>query len=164
MRFTVPSRFKKIVQSTRYKSSPYTARTVLRSRNFRKPVFKSINKRINQECKVISKRSLISPFRLKSMKSLKSFKMRLLVKFFKRKAPYLSRCLKAAANGESNVVTTAASILLKARNNDLCSLQAVISIIMYAGHCSKQVCQYTVYFYNMHVLIVILGVVLPYYL
>lgn len=51
--FQVAPRFKKIVESTRYKSSPYTACTALKVPSVGKAMVKVMTKKIQQECKFL---------------------------------------------------------------------------------------------------------------
>ena len=62
----------------------------------------------------------------------------------KLQAPILFSFLKAALAKRGRkmpqyAVCICASVLLKNRNKNLTLIQAIISIVMYAGHCSKQV-------------------------
>lgn len=66
------------------------------------------------------------------MKELKS-RAPTLLSFFKISLAKRGRKVPNYAVGMS------ASVLLKNRNKNLSLVQAVVSVVMYAGHCSKQV-------------------------
>ncbi len=75
--FRVASRFKRLVQSTRYKRSPYVARTALRTPVLRRPVVSDIRKVVARECvRLCQKKRGGSLFRLRSISGLKAYSMK----------------------------------------------------------------------------------------
>ena len=141
LRFQVPSKFKRLVQSTRYKKSPYTAQTAVRTPALHHRLVKLIAKKVRKECAVISSRKHNSYLRL-SVAKLKSFSWESVESELKQHAPTLLSVLKAttqSSKGNSKIAGMAAAVLLKGRNKHLCLPQGVISTIMYAGHSSKMV-------------------------
>lgn len=155
LHFRVASRFKRLVQATRYKKSPYVARTALRGKTIRKPIISNILKLISKECiRLCRKKGENTIFRLSSMSALKKLKVTDFTKELRRRAPILYTVVKRACTRsrakikKSNVATIAAALLLKGRNKTMCSPQAIISILLYAGHCSKMVSYRT--FFALH--------------
>lgn len=90
-RFRVASRFKKMVQSVRYKSSPYTARTFAKAPTLRRALVKVLCKHITRECAALSSmkigKSGKSALQLKSPEQLKTFQWALVEN--EKKAPVL---------------------------------------------------------------------------
>lgn len=74
-----------------------------------------------------------------------SFSWKPVVAELKKRAPVLYMTLKAALTRPKKRVDVSAlgitaAVLLKCRNKFLSQAQAVVSVLLYAGHCSKQVC------------------------
>ena len=142
----MPKKYKKVVQSIRYKHSPYTARTVLKTTPLRKAVVSQLASTIKRECSQLCSRNHgDSVLRFLSVLELRDFKWKMLIRELKKKAPTLLRVLRAAAESKrflpsESIVGMAASMLLYGRNSQLCIPQAVNSIVLYTGHCSKLVC------------------------
>ena len=135
-------KYKKVVQSIRYKHSPYTARTVLKTTPLRKAVVSQLASTIKRECSQLCSRHGDSVLRFLSVLELRDFKWKMLIRELKKKAPCV---LRAAAESKrflpsESIVGMAASMLLYGRNSQLCIPQAVNSIVLYIGHCSKMVC------------------------
>lgn len=144
LHFKVASKFKSIVQAIRYKRSPYVARTALRRNTIRKPVINNVINLMAKECIRLSRKQSI--FRIGTVEKIKALKMSDVTRELRKKAPILYTIVKRACTrrramkkSNLNVATMAAALLLKERNKTLCSPQAIISIILYAGHCSKMV-------------------------
>lgn len=134
------------MQSTRYKKSPYTAKAALKTSSIRKPVITSIRKVVARECAKLCKRSKNSSLRGSSCGKLKSFNCKDVSKQLKKDAPVLYSVMKSACKRprlkgrtKRNVLTMAASLLLKGRNKTMCTMQSVVSVLLYAGHASKKV-------------------------
>ena len=143
VRFQVPSKFKKVVQSTRYKKSPYTARTAIRTPALHRRLVRLVAKKISRECKQISSKKHSTLLRLSPSK-VKSFNWKVLQRELNRHTPTLLTVLQAASTGQLSkpnprIVGMAAAALLKGRNKHLSLPQGVVSTVLYAGHCSKMV-------------------------
>lgn len=149
--FRVARRFRPMVESIRYKNSPYTARTAFRAPTIRKALLRQMSKRIRQECKSLcSKKSQKSILRRGSVDDVKNFKWKRLCRELRQRAPTLYHALKAACDrpgkrratciSSKRVLPMAAAVLLRGRNQFLCMPQTIISTILYTGHCSKMVC------------------------
>ncbi len=141
------------MQSTWYKRSPYTIRTLSRAPSLQKALMKHLQQQIQKECKQICSRKYgdsvlrLPPAKLKDFlhsSKLKGFQWREISHELKKKAPTLYGILRAACTKDGEepnllLLGMAASVLLKARNKFLCLPQAVVSVLLYAGHCSKMV-------------------------
>ena len=150
--FKVASRFKKMVESTRYKHSPYTARAAVKVPTIRKAVLKHVSKKIHQECKSLCSKSHEKSILRSSSRSaadIKNFQWHKVTYELRNRAPTLYHVLCAACycmrsskdkrKQGKRVLPLAAAILLKGRNQFLCRAHKVLSTILYAGHCSKMV-------------------------
>ena len=155
-KFNVKSKYKRLVMSTRYNKSPYTSQVVLRStplrRNTINNVSRILKKEAHQLCTIKHGASII---RNTSPTDLTSFSWKQIIHELKLSAPTLYKFLKAVVirKGKGVALSTvknkkhrsnssvgmAASLLLKCRNKFMTLAQSVISILLYAGHCSKQV-------------------------
>ena len=130
------------MQCTRYKRNPYVARTALRTKSIKKPVINSIRKLVSHECvRLCKKKNII--FRMNAIgRPLVKFKI--LIKELRRQAPLLFSIAKSASTGTKskkkpnlNAAAMAAAVLLKERNKTMCSPQSIVSVLLYAGHCSN---------------------------
>ena len=147
--FRVNSKYKRLVMSTRYKRSPYTAKTVLRQQSLRAATLTEVYRTVQHEIHSICMRkygdSVLRLLRNASNSSkVCNFSWVELLKEFKTKAPTLMSFVRAALARRGRKVPRYAvgacvSVLLKNRNKNLALVQAVTSIVMYAGHCAKQV-------------------------
>lgn len=142
-KFRVASKYKKLVMSTRYRKSPYTARVMLKS--LRMPTLVQVNRSVRQEIKrICSRKSGDSVLRLSSILAVTNFSWGPVMKELKLQAPTMYSLINSALSSrkckaKKSAVGVNASILLKTRNKDIALFQAVVSVVMYAGHCSKQV-------------------------
>jgi len=80
------------------------------------------------------------------VKLLTAFHFSTLLRELKQRAPTFLSILKAAATPTKRlsepspiVICMAAAMLLKQRNQQMCLLQAIVAIILYAGHAAKKV-------------------------
>ena len=84
-----------------------------------------------------------SEFLFSGLSKLQSLDIRRLQRVLSVKAPILTSILHGAvacSSKSANIsIVMAASILLKARNKNLCLLQSLVGQILYAGHASKMV-------------------------
>ena len=145
MRFRVGSKYKKLVVSTRYNKSPYTARTMLRS-PLRMTMVKQVHRIIRREMHQLCSTKYGGSFlRGLSAHAITTFSWKPVVAELKMRAPVLYSLLKAAIVRPRQKVSVsaigiAASVMLRCRSKFLSQAQGVISVLLYAGHCSKQVC------------------------
>ena len=125
--FRVASRFKRLVESTRYKKSPYTARTALRTSSIRKTVITNIRKGVARECArlcKVSKSSSSSTLKGSSSEKLRTLDTKRVTKKLKKSGPVLYSILKSActrpdqtkSRSKRSLLTMAAALLLKSRN------------------------------------------------
>lgn len=139
-KFRVAKRFRQVVESTRYKNSPYTARTLFRTPSLRKAMLRQMRKCISQESQ-----ALCSKTGTPSVEEVKRFKWTGVSRELYSRAPTLFVALKAACarHGKKKAATwkkvlpMAAAILLRARNQCLNLPQSVVSTILHTGHCSE---------------------------
>ena len=130
--------------STRYKNPMYTARCMARSTPFRQSIISTVCKNLKREVhNLCGLKDGKSTLRNLSVKSVSQYSCKLVLKEIKNHAPTLYRVLKASIErpGRKCVYGLAATIavLLKSRNKCMSLLQGVISVLLYMGHCSKQV-------------------------
>lgn len=145
-RFCVDTKYKRLVMSTRYKKSPYTARVMLHpSTSLRAATLRHMCQAIRREIHVICSRKYgDSVLRLTSPAAVTQFSWKPVIQELKSQAPTLHSFIHSALAKRGRrvrpfAVGMAGSLLLKYRNQFLALPQAVISVVMYAGHCSKQV-------------------------
>ena len=147
-KFNVPKKYKKMVQSIRYRHSPYTIRTILKSSPLKQTVISQLTTTIRRECAAMCSRNHgDSVLRLLTVLELKDFSWKSVLRELKRRAPTLLQVLTAAASSRTRsnpgIVGMAASLLLNGRNPQLCIPLAVKSVLLYAGHSAKKVCMLT---------------------
>ena len=139
--FQVPKRFWPVVQSIRYKDSPYTARAAFRAPSLCKAILQQMSKGKRRECQALcSKTGPKIILRRRSVSDVK-FKWKSVSHELHRRAPMLYRALKAVCiksrkkigKGEisKRITTMAAATLLRGRNQCLNMPQTVISTILY---------------------------------
>ncbi len=87
--FRVASRFKNVVQSIRYKRSPYTIRTLARSETLQKALIKQVQRQVAKECKLICSIKGGESVRRYKPPRLLNFKWKLIASELKKKAPTL---------------------------------------------------------------------------
>lgn len=153
--------------STRYKKSPYTARVMLNPQSSLraatiKQVLQAVQREIHNVCLRKHRDSLL---RQTNYFAMKRFSWKRIIHELNSHAPILVSFVKSALakcgrKVPRYAVGVCASVLLKNRNRNLALIQAMISVVMYAGHCSKQVCELPIYSLKndmyMHVLQVFL--------
>lgn len=149
-KFNVPRKYKKMVQSIRYRHSPYTVRTMLKASPLKRTVISQLSTTIRRECAAMCSRNHgDSVLRLLSVLELKDFSWNTLLQELKKEAPTLLQLLTAASSRHActnpGIVGMAASLLLYGRNPQLCVPQALNSVLLYAGHTAKVVSILTIY-------------------
>lgn len=140
-KFSIPKRYTNMVMSTRYRKSPYTARVALKS--LRGATLVEICKEVKKEVKTIASRKDGDSLLRLGQLQMSQFSWKPIVKELRRDAPVLFSVLSTALSKNGNVkladVGITASILLKNFCTHLALPQAIVSVILYSGHCSKQV-------------------------
>lgn len=135
--------------STRYNKSPYTARTLLRSSPLKGTVIKEITCIVRREVhQLCSTKYGASVLRDTTSTSLTHFSWKPFLSELQSRAPTLYAVIKSATEKprkglNPSAICVAAALILKSRNKFLSQIQAVISVLLYAGHCSKQVSEYS---------------------
>jgi hypothetical protein len=137
--------------STRYKKSPYTARTLLQS-SLRRQAIEEISRSVRQELQRICARADEGDSILRSINvnSLTHFSWKSILQELKLRARTLFSLLRGALvkrrKGHFYVprhcLGMTACVLLRHRSQHMALAQAAVSLVLYAGHCSKQVSNY----------------------
>ena len=171
--FNVHSPYKKVAKTLRFGSSPYTVHTMLKVPHLRKAtlfeVAKVMTKNyftlifiVNNLYLYTRLSELPSLLRISNVQQLTQFHWDPLIKELLQRAPTLMAMLKAAAittriaranvsrTRELQVITIAAALLLKQRNQHMAILQALVASILYAGYAAKRV------WYFMNVVLVVI--------
>ena len=140
--FGVHSPFKKLVKSTRFKQHDYVARTIWKTPVMQSSLVRIVSNSNKMECKLLCKKRPSSS--VLRTASIQKFEWGAVIDELESRAPTLLTVLKAAANNSSSnvkwpAVVMAAAVLLQSRSKDMCSIQQLISAVLYAGHSSKKV-------------------------
>ena len=118
---------------------------VIKSPALKSKVLNEIQKIVGNEIKILCSDKEKSIFRDKSQHHLENFSWEPLCSELSSKAPVLLSIMKGCTPKKADperikpIICTCAAILLKFRNPKLCYFQAVISLLLHAGHASKQV-------------------------
>ena len=128
------------------------AKAVMEADEVREAIISKFLWTLNQECsKLCRKSDTPSLFRRIPVEAMKEFEWTRMSSELQSNAPLLYRLLYSivARSDHRNVVKvgkahfpglcSAAAVLLKERNREMCGLQSMISLIMYSTHCEKQV-------------------------
>ena len=108
----------------------------------RQVIMKLLGKEVHKEIRVMASESFLCS---QSNDDLKEFKWDRLHRELSHKAPVLLSILVNATNtriprpNSHVVIGICVAILLKHRNHKMSLLQKIISLVLYAGHASKQV-------------------------
>lgn len=131
--------------------APSIANAVIRMIAVREEVFNYFVDVVNSECSLLCQKEPSSNFRNIPVNKISNFKWEDLVEELKAKSPLLWKILTAAAiradprcshkpmSAHYPGIINAAAVLLKERNREMCGLQSVVSLLMCACHCEKQV-------------------------
>ncbi len=146
-KYLLKSPYKGVVKSMRYKQPLYTARKLMKLPQLQRAILKEVLQVVNYECECLCKVvPQPSPLRLRSTNQLTHFSWQLLVDELREKAPVLTAILTSAARPTAskkepskNIITAAASILLKGRSKRMTTIPTLVAAILYAGHASKRV-------------------------
>lgn len=108
---------------------------------------------LNEECSKLCHKRAGNPFRTIPVEKLADFKWETMIAELQSKAPLLFKilyCLTSRNDGRNTTkvgaahypgICSAASILLKERNREMCGLQSLVSLLLYSCHSEKQVCK-----------------------
>jgi len=130
------------------------ANAVMEHRGLRDLVLLRFLDSIDAECTTLCRRSLPSTFRKISTPTLGEFNWELMVDELQAKAPTLLRVLSTicAHNDHRNQkkcgsmhypsICMAASVILKERNREMCGLQSMMSLLLFASRVDKVVSVY----------------------
>ena len=118
---------------------------IIKNLSVRSKVLKEIQKIVCNEIKAICSDKHKSIFREKSQDVLEHFSWDPLWSELSTKAPVLLSIMKGCTPKKADtehikpIICTCAAVLMKFRNPKLCHFQGVISLLLHAGHASKQV-------------------------
>lgn len=144
---------RKLAQCLAYGHSPSVAEAVMDIPSLKDALIAAFTKAICQECNTLCRKSdgTTSLFRRIPVTSLASNTWETFVEELQSKAPTLLNLFTTIASfndhrnkiktGDSHLpgICSAVAVLMKERNREMCGLQSVISLLMYACHCEKQV-------------------------
>ena len=107
-----------------------------------------IGKIVQKEIKKLCSNNYHSIIREHSPTALEYYSWRTIILEVMHKAPTLytiiDKCLMSSNESSRHLLCVVASVVLKSRNPHMCMVQAMVSILMYAGHAGKQVCLCTI--------------------
>lgn len=122
----------------------------------REELFKYFLMLINNECSTLCQKGT-SPFRKIPVNDIAHFKWEQFIGEMESKSPLLLRILIAIATRVDHRyqhipqtakfpgIVTAAAVLLKQRNREMCGVPSIVSLLMYACHCEKKVQRYIIH-------------------
>ena len=127
------------------------AKAVMTQDDVKENIIKLLLGKLNEECASLCRKAISSPFRTMPADQMASFKWVDMVTDLKVKAPLFFTLLDSitSRNDHRNIakvgvahypgICTAAAILLKERNREICGLQSLVSLLLYSCHAEKQV-------------------------
>lgn len=128
------------------------AKAVLLIDGVREAVTTQLLLTLNEECsKLCRRKKPTSLFRKVPMEDLTTFNWNGMIAELTQEAPLLLKMLQCvvARNDSRNMskvgvahypgICTAAAVMLKDRNREMCGLQSLLSLLLYSCHCEKQV-------------------------
>ena len=139
------------------------ANGILAMEEVREAVFTHFLDAIDHECTILCRRLAPTHFRTVPVEGIQQFNWQPLVNDLECCSPLLFSTLTRIAGhsdrrnkgklGPAHFpgICTAAAVILKERNREMCGLQSVVSLLMYSCHCEKQVIH--VYTHSVKVLI-----------
>ena len=128
----------------------YIAKALMTWDDVKENIIKLMLGKLNEECTCLCRKAITSPFRTMPADQIASFKWVDMVTDLKVKAPLFFTLLDSitSRNNHRNIVIvgvahypgicTAAAILLKERNREMCGLQSMVSLLLYSCHAEKQ--------------------------
>ena len=138
-------RRKHIGKAVARKSHKTIAIEALKSVTTKKHILNTIGKELAREIKAMASDPVNSILQSHNPDHLKQFNWDMLLDELSTHAPQLKRLLLSAAktkiprSNTNAVVGMCAALLIKHRNPKMNLVQKINSLILYAGHCSKQV-------------------------
>ena len=120
----------------------------LKSATTKKYIVNALGKELAREIRAMASDEVNSILQSQNPEDLKQFSWDMLLNELSTHAPQLKRLLFLAAKtniARSNtnaVVGMCAALLIKHRNPKMNLVQKINSLLLYAGHCSKQVCSW----------------------
>ena len=125
---------------------PSLAKAVLQYSALQEEVFLQFLNLIDEECCKLCEKKDPSPFRKIPVSELSAFQWEQFIDELRLKAPMLLRILQAISSRKQNSgslhypgICMASAVLLKERNREICGIQSLISLLLYATHAEKQV-------------------------
>ena len=125
------------------------AKTVLHMDDVRESIIVQLLRELNEECNDLCNRiSPTSPFRTLNVDMMANFKWTIMIDDLQIRAPLVLDTLTSKSD-QRNIkvgaarypgICCAAAVILKERNREMCGLQSLVSLLMHACHCEKQVC------------------------
>ena len=115
---------------------------------------------INGECMMLCRKSSPSKFRHIPVDQFDDFEWKEFMDELESNSPLLLKVLSTVAirsdprykntpkSEKYPGIVTAAAVLLKQRNREMCGIPSLISLLMYSGHCEKQVHNHENYYYK----------------
>ena len=140
-----PSR-KKLGKAVARKSKQKIARECLKDRATKQYTLKEVNKLIQTEIHSVCSFEANSIMKSQSVEVLKEFEWSKILHELAERAPTFLAILRGVTktrkprNNTNAVICICAAILLKHRFGKMSLVQRVISLLLYSGHVSKQVC------------------------
>ena len=147
---------------------PSVAKAVMAHPSLRTSIILLVLDEIESECQKLCSRNAISPFRKIPPSEVVEFQWQSLVDDLLTKAPVLCQVLFSivSSNDHRNKRKTgsthfpglcmAAAVLLKERNRQMCGVQSIVSLMLFATHAEKKVriinCPY-MYMYMLYIII-----------
>ena len=137
------------------------AKAVMAMANVQQAVFDIILNKINNECNKLCEKASTSYFRKIPLDKTVDFKWKNLIDELESKAPLLFKILSTIASrndcrNKNKVgvahypgICTAAAVILKERNREMCGIQSILSLLMYVCHCEKQVILYYFHYWQL---------------
>ena len=129
------------------------AKTVLHMDDVRESIIVQLLRELNEECNDLCKRiSPTSPFQTLNVDMMANFKWTIMIDDLQIRAPLFYKVLDTLTSKSDlrNIkkvgaahypgICCAAAVILKERNREMCGLQSLVSLLMHACHCEKQVC------------------------
>ena len=139
-----------VAEALAHGHAPSIANAILEMREVRNEIFTLLLSLLNAECVELCRRGA-SRFRSIEVDKISSFKWEDFIEELNSKSPLLLQFLTTVASRVDKRyqqtspaerypgIVTAAAVLLKQRNREMCAIPSVVSLLMYACHCEKQV-------------------------
>lgn len=135
-----------MVKALARKSSKTVALEALKDESIKRHILKNICMELAEEIRNMASDKVQSTLQSQKVNDVKEFRWDTLLTELTKHAPVLKTILKAATKSRKPRVNTDAvigmfaAILLCHRNSKMNLVQKIISLILYCGHTSKQVC------------------------